>query len=268
MDPFLIIFMCCLALGLLVGLLAGMLGIGGGLIIVPCLSYLMVHFLGISTDIVMPMAVATSLSTIIFTGLSSVMAHKKLGNLDRHIVVYSGIGIAFGAVAGAFVASAISGHLLKNIFAVLVMLVAAQMIFGKREASRHEASKPTLIAVGSGVGGISALMGIGGGALLVPALVWFRVGVRQAIGCAAFSGLVVALFGTSSFIFTGADVPGLPEKAIGYVYWPATLGIVCTSVFTANLGARLGQRMNTQLLKKILAGLLVLVSIRMIVGIE
>ena len=87
MDPFLIIFMCCLALGLLVGLLAGMLGIGGGLIIVPCLSYLMVHFLGISTDIVMPMAVATSLSTIIFTGLSSVMAHKKLGNLDRHIVV-------------------------------------------------------------------------------------------------------------------------------------------------------------------------------------
>lgn len=268
MDPDLIIFLCCLALGLVVGLLAGMLGIGGGLIIVPCLSYLLVHTLGIGTETVMAMAVATSLSTIIFTGLSSVLAHRKLGNLDRHIVVYSGIGIAAGAIGGAYVASAISGHLLKNIFAVLVILVAAQMIFGKRESSSHEATKGGLIAIGSGVGGISALMGIGGGALLVPALVWFQVGVRQAIGCAAFSGLVVAVFGTASFIVTGSEVIGLPEKAIGYVYWPATLGIVCTSVFTANLGARLGQRMNTQLLKRILAGLLVLVSIRMIVGIE
>ena len=268
MDPFLILFFCCMALGLVVVLLAGMLGIGGGLIIVPCLSYLLVHFLGVNTDTVMPMAVATSLSTIIFTGLSSALAHHKLGNLDRHIVIWSSIGIAFGAIAGAHVASAISGHTLKNIFAVLVIAVAAQMVFGRRQASSHKAGKPALVSVGAGTGCVSALMGIGGGALLVPALVWFQVNVRQAIGCAAFSGLVVALFGTASFILTGSAVDGLPQNSIGYVYWPATLGIVCTSVFTANIGARLGQRMNTVLLKKMLACLLVLVSIRMIVGIE
>ena len=268
MDPTTLIFVCCLGIGLVVGLLAGMLGIGGGLIIVPALSYLMVHFLAIDMDTVMPMAVATSLSTIIFTGLSSARAHHKLGNINRFVVLYSGIGIAVGSIAGAHLASAISGHMLKDIFAVLMMLVAAHMVFGKREPSSHKAGKPVLVAVGTGTGFLSALMGIGGGAILVPALVWFQVNVRQAIGCAAFCGLIIALFGTASFVATGWSVEGLPDKSLGYVYLPATLGIVITSMFTANIGAKLGQRMNTNVLKKMLAGLLVLVSLRMIVGIE
>ncbi|MBU2977539.1 sulfite exporter TauE/SafE family protein [Alteromonas sp. C1M14] len=268
MEPTTLIFLWCLGIGLIVGLLAGMLGIGGGLIIVPALSYLMVHFLDMSTDTVMPMAVATSLSTIIFTGFSSALAHHRLGNLSRYLVTWSGMGIAVGSIGGALTASSISGHTLKNIFAVLVMVVAAQMVFHKRRPSSHTANKPVLMGVGTGTGFISALMGIGGGALLVPALTWFQVNVRQAIGCAAFSGLIVALFGTASFISAGLSAPGLPDNAIGFVYYPATLGIVTTSVFTANLGAKLGQKMNTDLLKKLLAGLLVLVSIRMIVGIE
>ncbi|MEG3766562.1 sulfite exporter TauE/SafE family protein [Alteromonas sp. 14N.309.X.WAT.G.H12] len=268
MEPYSLIFLWCLGIGLVVGLLAGMLGIGGGLIIVPALSYLMVHFLGMNTDTVMPMAVATSLSTIIFTGFSSALAHHRLGNLSRFVVTWSGLGIAAGSVAGAYTASAISGHTLKNIFAVLVILVATQMVFQKSRPSGHKANKPILLSVGGGTGFISALMGIGGGALLVPALIWFQVNVRQAIGCAAFSGLVVALFGTASFISAGFSATGLPDNSIGYVYYPATLGIVTTSVFTANLGAKLGQKMNTDILKKLLAGLLVLVSIRMIVGIE
>lgn len=268
MEPTLIIVVCCMALGLVVGLLAGMLGIGGGLIIVPVLSYLMVHFLGMDSDAVMPVAVATSLSTIIFTGASSARTHYKLGNLNPQIVIYCGIGIAFGAVAGAHTASQISGHTLKNVFAALVILIALQMIFGKRNASSHSANKPILIGIGGVTGVVSALMGIGGGALLVPALIWFKVNIRQAIGCAALSGLVIAAFGTASFVVSGLHVANLPSYAMGYVYLPATFGIVVTSMFTANVGARLGQKMNTDWLKKLLAVLLVAVSIRMIIGLE
>ena len=263
MDPFVVIIVSCLILGSVVGILAGMLGIGGGLIIVPALSYLLVHFMGMTTETVMPVAIATSLSTIIFTGTSSALAHYKLGNIQRYIVLYTGLGIAFGAIAGAQVASHMSGELLKDVFAVLVILIALQMIFGKQKASDNEASKGTLAAVGGTAGILSALMGIGGGALLVPALVWFRVNIRAAIGW-----LVIAVFGTTSFVIAGWNAIDVPEHSLGYVYLPATAGIVATSMFTANIGAKLGQRVNVRVLKAMLACLLVLVSIRMILGIE
>lgn len=268
MEPMVVILVSCLLLGSVVGILAGMLGIGGGLVIVPALSYLLVHFLGMTTETVMPVAIATSLSTIIFTGMSSAFAHYKLGNIQAKIVLYTGLGIAVGAVGGAQVAAHISGEMLKNVFAVLVILIAAQMIFGKQKASDNEASKATLGAVGTIAGTLSAIMGIGGGALLVPALVWFKVYVRAAIGCAAFCGLIIAVFGTASFVVAGLNETGLPAHSVGYVYLPATAGIVATSVFTANIGAKLGQRVNVRVLKLMLACLLVLVSIRMILGIE
>ncbi|MEM7420805.1 MAG: sulfite exporter TauE/SafE family protein [Pseudomonadota bacterium] len=268
MEPMVVILVSCLLLGSIVGILAGMLGIGGGLIIVPALSYLLVHFLGMTTEAVMPVAIATSLSTIIFTGMSSAFAHYRLGNIQPNVVLYTGMGIAVGAVGGAQIASHISGEMLKDVFAVLVMLIAAQMIFGKQKASDNEASKATLGAVGTVAGTLSALMGIGGGALLVPALVWFKVNIRAAIGCAAFCGLVIAVFGTASFIIAGLNETDVPNHSLGYVYLPATAGIVATSMFTANIGAKLGQKVNVRVLKSMLACLLVLVSIRMILGIE
>ncbi|WP_338520087.1 sulfite exporter TauE/SafE family protein [Alteromonas gracilis] len=268
MEPMVVILVCCLLLGSVVGILAGMLGIGGGLIIVPALSYLLVHFMGMTTETVMPVAIATSLSTIIFTGMSSAFAHYKLGNIQAKVVFYTGLGIALGAVVGAQVAAHISGETLKDVFAVLVILIAAQMIFGKQKASDNEASKATLGVVGTVAGTLSAIMGIGGGALLVPALVWFKVNVRAAIGCAAFCGLVIAVFGTASFIVAGLQETAVPSHSLGYVYLPATAGIVATSMFTANIGAKLGQRVNVRVLKSMLACLLVLVSIRMILGIE
>ncbi|WP_137165776.1 sulfite exporter TauE/SafE family protein [Salinimonas lutimaris] len=268
MDPVTIVMVACLAVGAVVGLLAGMLGIGGGLIIVPAISYLLVHVQHMDTALVMPIAVATSLATIIFTGASSALAHYRLGNIDRQLVSWCSAGIAVGATLGAQAASHMPGHLLKDIFAVLVILIAAQMIFGRTSASSYQAGKASLVAVGGGTGFFSALMGIGGGALLVPLLVWLQVNIRKAIGCAAFSGLVIAVFGTVSFVLAGLNRPGLPDWSVGYVYLPALAGIVVTSVFTASIGAKLGQRMDTGFLKKILAGLLVLVSIRMIAGIE
>ena len=268
MDITFFIFLWCMLIGAVVGIFAGMLGIGGGLIIVPSLTYLLVHLLDLSTDLAMPMAIATSLSTIFFTGASSARTHYKLGNLDRTIVLRTGAGMAIGAIIGAEFATQISGYWLKNIFAVFVMLIAMQMLFGRKDVSKNAASNTTLTTAGAGVGGISALMGIGGGAILVPILVWFQVNMRQAIGCAALTGLVIAFFGSAGYIYNGLSVDNLPQYAIGYVYLPAALGIVSTSIFTANIGARLGQKLNVSVLKKIMAGLLIVVAVRMIVGIE
>lgn len=261
------IFLVCLGVGAVVGVLAGMLGIGGGLIIVPTLNYLLMQFLGMDSDIAMPMSIATSLATIIFTGMSSARAHARLGNLNRQVFGWVALGIAGGAIIGAQIASMLSGDMLTVVFASFVLVIAAQMLFGKKEASSHQFTAWVLVLIGLVVGAISAFMGIGGGALLVPALVWFRVDMRQAIGTAAFSGLVIALFGTASFVVAGLGVSHLPQYSLGYVYLPAALGIAATSVFTANFGAKLGQKMPTAKLKMVFACLLVLVSIKMMIGI-
>ncbi|NVK55202.1 MAG: sulfite exporter TauE/SafE family protein [Alteromonadaceae bacterium] len=268
MEPLLLIFLCCMALGMLTGTLAGMLGIGGGLIIVPVLTMLLSSVGGISAELAMPMAIATSLFTIIVTGFFSAKAHYSLGNIVPELIIRCCVGIAVGAVAGAQLASIMPAQTLARVFAALVIVIALQMVFGRKTASKHRYTPTILMVVGVIVGTISALMGIGGGALLVPALVWFQVPVRQAIGGAAASGLVIAMFGTGSFIYAGWGLPALPSWSLGYVFLPAGVGIMATSVFTAGFGARLGQNMPTGLLKKILAGLLIVVSIRMIIGME
>ena len=267
MTPDLSIFVICIALGSIVGICAGMLGIGGGLIVVPALTYLLSYFLGISPFDAITIAIATSLSTIILTGLSSSRAHWQLGNLNKQIILFTGLGIAIGATSGGYIASALDGLVLKIIFAVLVILVALYMIFGKKSASQYAANNVILVIAGLITGFISALMGIGGGAILVPLLIFFQINMRKAIGCAAVSGLIIAVFGTSSFVFTGWSVPDLPQYSLGYVYLPATLGIVLSSVFTAPIGALWGQSMDTQKLKRVFALFLVCVSVRMLIGI-
>jgi uncharacterized membrane protein YfcA len=214
----------------------------------------------------MPMAIATSLSTIMFTGFSASVAHYKLGNLNRFVLLYSGVGMALGAIIGAQFASVLPGELLKKIFAVLVIAIVTNMVFGKRSESAQQVNKTNLSIIGLVTGSLSALMGIGGGAILVPALLWFRVNIKQAIGCAAFCGLIIAIFGSLSFVQAGWNHTDLPPLSFGYVYLPASVGIVSLSVFTAPWGARLGQSLDTLLLKKIFAGFLVIVSLRMLLG--
>ncbi len=259
-------FLAYLGLGAVVGLFAGLLGIGGGLIIVPSLLYLLMNKLSVPIDLAMPAAIATSLSTIVFTGLSSSLAHIKLGHVKMSIVLWCGLGIAVGAILGPQIATYLPGEKLKAVFAILVLAIAAQMIFVKPRKSEQHISKPILLTIGVLTGIISAFMGIGGGALLVPALVWFRVDIKQAIGCAATCGMVIALFGTASFVYAGWNISGLPEGALGYVYLPAAVGIVMTSVFTAKLGAKISHKLNTQRLKQIFALFLVLVSLNMLLG--
>lgn len=268
MDPVLLVFLLSIALGSIVGVMAGLLGIGGGLIIVPAFLFMLDKLLNIDIEHAMPMAIATSLSTVIFTGLSSARSHLKLGNIDRNIVLYCALGIAVGASFGAYFATVISGVVLKRIFAGLVIVIALQMMFGRNRVSQYSLGNAALSGVGLGSGFISALMGIGGGALIVPVLVWFQINIKKAIGCASLCGVVIASFGTAGFIFGGWGQAYLPEYSLGYVYLPATLGIVITSMLTAPIGAKLTTKLDTPKLKKIFAIFLVLVSIRMIIGLE
>ncbi len=246
--------------------MAGLLGIGGGLIIVPALIYVFLQFLDVSPSVVMPMAIATSLATIILTGLSSALSHLKLGNVKPKLVLWCGVGIAFGALIGPQVATILSAEKLKTVFAILVLLIALQMIFIRPKKSDASISKPILVLIGSITGTVSAFMGIGGGAILVPSLVWFRIDIKQAIGCAACCGLIIAIFGTISFIVAGWNVQGLPTGSVGYLYFPAAVGIVITSIFTARFGAKLSHRLDTKRLKQIFAGFLIIVSLRMLLG--
>lgn len=243
-----------------------MLGIGGGLIIVPALLFLLPLYLHIDIALAVPMAIASSLASIILTGLSSALAHYKLGNLSYRIALWCSLGILVGAVLGSHMVVTIAPQKVTSIFAILVLVIAAQLAFGKTVQSKQHIAPWILIAIGFVTGALSAFMGIGGGAILVPALIWFRVDIKIAIGCAAFCGLVIGLIGTISFVVSGMALQSLPEGAVGFVYLPATAGIVITSVFTARLGAKISHRLNIRVLKQIFAGFLVLVSFRMLLG--
>ncbi len=268
MESILLIIGICILLGAVVGVMAGLLGIGGGLIIVPALVFILQHVLHIDVEHGMPIAIATSLSTVIFTGLSAARTHFKLGNIDSDLVFVCALGIAVGAILGAQFAALISGVTLQRVFAALVIFIALRMMFGRNKSSQHQLKKPLLAGIGGFTGFVSALMGIGGGALLVPALVWFQVNIKKAIGCASLCGVVIAVFGTLSFIYSGYNKEYLPDYSLGYVYLPATLGIVLTSMFTAPLGAKLTNSLDTQKIKRIFAIFLVIVSIRLIIGLE
>jgi uncharacterized membrane protein YfcA len=255
-------------MGILVGWLAGLLGIGGGLIIVPILSQLLVSVYGLSFTDAVPLAVATSLSTIIFTGFSSANAHLKLGNIDKRILVLCGCGIAAGAIAGTQFVSRVNGAVVTIIFASIALLIALQMLFGKVKETSNTPSSFTLIATGAVVGTLSSIMGVGGGAMLVPALCWFGVSMRMAIGCGSAGGLVLALFGSASFALLQPPHSELADLSLGYIFLPATVAISLTSVVFAPKGARYGQTLDTKKLKRIFALLLIAISVKLIVSLR
>ncbi len=262
-----IVVLSCLLMGIVVGWLAGLLGIGGGLIIVPVLSFLLMKYFNLSLSIAMPMAVATSLSTIVVTGFLSAKAHFKLGNLDKQILLFCGLGVALGAVAGAQFVSRVSGELLAVIIAVFAFAIALNMLFGRMIVKEQTPNKILLVVVGIATGIMSAAMGIGGGAILVSALCWCGVALRTSIGVSSACGLIIALFGTLSFVLFDSAVNEDVMYAYGYLFIPAVVSISLTSVFVAPLGAKYGQNMNTDKLKRVFAVFLLLVSAKMISGV-
>lgn len=242
-----------LLVGAFAGIAAGLLGVGGGIVIVPVLAgvFLAQEF---PTEFIMQMAVGSSLATIVITSLSSVRAHHARGGVRWDLVVQLVGGIIVGAWLGSLIAHLSPSKGLAWFFGIFEILVAAQMLFGKQpSAHRNEPGKGRNIVAGTGIGTLSAILGIGGGTLTVPYLAWHNVPMRTAVGTSSACGLPIALAGTIGFVVTGWNTPELPDWSTGYIYWPAVAAICITSALTAPLGAKIAYKLPQQKLKKVFA---------------
>ena len=252
--------------GTVAGLMAGLLGVGGGLIIVPALATLFVHQ-GFTPDTVMHYAVGTSLATIIPTSISSLLAHQRRGSVDWPVVRNMVPGILLGALASAWLAKQFSSAGLALVFGVFVMLVAVQLLVGAKPSPHRQLPGVAGLGVtGSVIGLVSGLLGIGGGSLTVPFLLWNRVDIRLAVGTAATIGLPIAIAGTLGFIFSGLDVLVQPGYNSGFVYWPAAAVVALASVPVAPLGAWLAHYLPRATLQRVFALLLVIIGVKMMLG--
>ena len=265
MESLLPTLLLYLALGAFAGVMAGLLGVGGGLIIVPVLAWIF-HGQQINDAIVMHLAIGTSLATIVVTSISSVRAHHQRGAVLWPVVWQLTPGIVLGAWLGAAVADALPSAALSKIFALFVLAVAAQMAFGAKPAPhRGLPGAGGMAATGGVIGVVSAIVGIGGGSLTVPFLTWRSVSMQQAVATSAACGLPIAAASALSFMLIGWGEPQLPEWSVGFVYLPAMAGIAITSMYFARFGARLAHKLSPRLLKRLFALLLLCVGVNFLI---
>jgi uncharacterized membrane protein YfcA len=253
-------------LGVIAGLLAGLLGVGGGIVVVPALVFAYSHA-GFPPDVLMHMAVATSLATILLTSTGSIYQHHSAGAVNWRLVAILSVGLCVGALFGARLADAMKGQWLQWLFGGFTFLIAAQLLFGvEPRPSRDLPGESALACAGGLIGVASAVFGIGGGSLTVPYLVWHNVRMQEAVGTSAACGFAIAIAGAAGFMLAGEGNERLPEGSLGYVYLPAVAGIGVTSVFFARIGARFAHRLPAATLKKLFACLLVLVGTKLLAG--
>lgn len=253
-----------LLLGSFAGLVAGLLGVGGGLIIVPVLVWLFSQQ-AINHEVIVHVAVGTSLATIIFTSISSVRAHHRHGAVQWPVFFTLSPGIIVGALIGAWLARYMPTKVLSSFFGVFEIIVAIQMGFSiKPHAARSLPAKRLVMLVGSVIGCVSAIVGIGGGTMTVPYLVWCNVAMRQAVATSAAVGLPIAVAGASGFIWAGWQRGNLPEGSFGFIVPEAFIGIVLASVLFAPLGARMAHRLPPAMLKRVFAVFLLILGLKML----
>jgi len=254
-------------LGAFVGILAGLLGVGGGLVIVPILV-IAFGLQNVAPEITMHLALGTSLASIMFTSVSSFMAHHRRGAVDWTTVRRIVIGIFIGTFLGSCFASILSTDVLKFVFVVFLYFVAYQFLTNRKpKASRELPGLLGMFVSGNIIGFVSSLVGIGGGSLSVPFMIWCNVAVHRAIGTSAAIGLPIAIAGTVGFLYNGWGHALLPQYAIGFIYLPALVGIAAVSVLTAPIGAKLAHSLPVDKLKKIFALLLIVVGTKMLYSI-
>lgn len=243
-------------MGALVGFLAGLLGIGGGMTMVPMLTMLFTYE-QFPLHHVVHMAVATSTATIVFTAVSSVRAHQQHGAIRWPIVAAIAPGIVIGSLIGPQLASALPTAWLAAIFGAFTYISATQMLKDKKpKPTREMPGRLATSGVGVGVGLISALVGAGGGFLTVPFMTWCNVKIHNAVATSAAIGLPIAIAGTIGYVVAGLRQTGVPPFTLGYIYLPALFLIVIASMLTAPLGARTAHRWPVKKLKKAFALLL------------
>jgi len=252
--------------GALSGTMAGLLGVGGGIVIVPALL-LALALEGVAPGVVMHLAVGTSLAVIVFTSLSSIRAHHRHGAVLWPVVARITPGILVGALLGAAVADAMSATLLRTSFGGFALLLAANLGFG-RPPRPHRKLPDTagLTPIGVIIGAISALVGVGGGSMSVPFMIWCNVSIRQAVATSAAIGFPIAVGGSIGFVVAGLGDPALPRFALGYIYLPGGLLVAATSVLFAPLGARIAHTVDPRWLRYGFALLLLVVGTRMLLG--
>lgn len=253
-------------LGVFAGLTAGLLGVGGGIIVVPVLIYAFT-VLGFSADVLTHMAVGTSLATIIITSAGSVYQHHRKGAVLWPVLAWFTVGLVVGALLGAKVADLLRGRVLQSLFGLFAWVIAWQMLWGGRPKAARVLPGPFGLSVsGVVIGAVSAIFGIGGGSLSVPFFTWCNMKMQDAVGTSSAGGMPIAIAGAAGFVWTGWQHPHLPAHSLGYVYLPALVGIAVTSVIFAQIGARWAHRLPAATLKKIFALLLVLVGGKLLIG--
>ena len=255
-----------LGLGVVAGLLGGMLGVGGGIVVVPALIWIFKHE-GVQPDVLTHLAIGTSLAGIIFTSLSAIQAQQKRGAIDWTVVRMLVPATLIGGLVSGYLAGFIPAGTLKMIFSIFLIAVSLQLLAKWQPAAHWTLPGPKgLWGVGLGIGSLSAMMGIGGGTISVPFLHACNVEMKRAIAISTTLGFPIALFGAAGFVLSGWHHPGLPAWSLGYIDLPALLAVGVTSIIVAPLGVRLAHRLPVARLKRAFGILLLVVALQMLFG--
>ena len=262
-EPLLVVELA--ALGIATGFLAGLLGIGGGMLMVPFITIIMSNR-EVAPDLAVKMAIATSMATIIFTSMSSVWAHHKHGAVRWDIVKRLAPGIVAGSFVGSLgVFALLKGSYLAVFFGLFVGFSATQMFLDKKpEPTRQLPGTAGLLVAGGLIGFLSGLVGAGGAFISVPFMTWCNVAIRSAVATSAALGFPIALANVTGYIISGQNVRNLPVGAFGYIWLPALLVIAMCSFLMAPLGAKAAHTLPIGKLKRIFASVLYLLAMYML----
>ncbi len=250
--------------GAVTGIIAGLLGVGGGIIIVPMLTTLFAwqHF---PPDQIQHMALGTSFATIIFTSFSSFMSHHRRGAVRWDIWKSMTPGILVGTFGGSWIAAGLSTAALRGFFACFLAVVGVRMLLGsKPKPGRELPRRGGLAGVGGIIGLISSFAGIGGGTMSIPFMTWCNVPIQVAVGTSAALGLPIALAGALGYVWNGFGVPGLPDWSLGFVYLPSLAALVVASMLTAPIGVRISHALPVDRLKRCFGIFVCLMAVRML----
>lgn len=260
-DPMFLLSL--ILLGAFVGFMAGLLGIGGGGIMVPLLTSIFM-WQGMPVNEVVHLALGTSMASIVVTSFSSMRAHHKKSGVLWPVVKAMTPGIILGTFISTFFVAQLNAIFLSGFFALFMLAIAIQMFIGaKPPASRELPSSSAMLASGAGIGGISALVSIGGGVISVPYLTWHNINIKQAIGTSSALGFPIALSGAFGYIINGSTTIDPGPMTFGFIYLPAVLAISTVSVFFAPLGVKLNYRLPVDTVKKVFGILLFALSVKM-----
>ena len=263
-DEFLFLFLA----GALAGFLSGLLGIGGGVIVVPALVWIFIAFSSVPHLAIMHVAAGTSLSAMIITSLAASWSHHQRGNVDwltwRKLLPSTIIGVVFGVL----LASTLNTRTLSIIFGCVLILIALQIFFFSKQKENELIEHPNWIIfnlAGLLVGAFSGLLGIGGGALLIPFLLHYNFPMNKTAGTSAACIIPLSILGTVMFMITGHLHEATPiPYSTGFIYWPAFIGVAMGSVLLVHFGTWAGTKVNKQLLKRIFSCLLILIALQLI----